>query len=104
MPSAGGAEPVGDTQQINRYLLKKVDELELSVRSANCLKNDNIIYIGDHLGRRAGEGAQARDPDPSDAAPPAQAAGFLFACLLPGAFRHARADQAARLCRDENAG
>ena len=33
--------------QLNRYLLKKVDELELSVRSANCLKNDNIIYIGD---------------------------------------------------------
>jgi DNA-directed RNA polymerase subunit alpha len=24
-----------------------VDELELSVRSANCLKNDNIVYIGD---------------------------------------------------------
>jgi DNA-directed RNA polymerase subunit alpha len=49
----GQATPVadtaasGDTQQINRYLLKKVDELELSVRSANCLKNDNIIYIGD---------------------------------------------------------
>ena len=37
----------GDTNQLNRYLLKKVDELELSVRSANCLKNDNIIYIGD---------------------------------------------------------
>jgi DNA-directed RNA polymerase subunit alpha len=36
-----------DTNQLNRYLLKKVDELELSVRSANCLKNDNIIYIGD---------------------------------------------------------
>lgn len=31
----------------NRNLLKKVEELELSVRSANCLKNDNIIYIGD---------------------------------------------------------
>ena len=31
----------------NKFLLKKVDELELSVRSANCLKNDNIIYIGD---------------------------------------------------------
>ncbi len=29
------------------YLLKKVDELELSVRSANCLKNDNVVYIGD---------------------------------------------------------
>ena len=40
-------EASGDTTQINRFLLKKVDELELSVRSANCLKNDNIIYIGD---------------------------------------------------------
>src|SRR5687768_9330477 len=40
-------EAQADTNQLNRYLLKKVDELELSVRSANCLKNDNIIYIGD---------------------------------------------------------
>ncbi len=32
-------------------LLKKVDELELSVRSANCLKNDNIVYIGDLVQR-----------------------------------------------------
>jgi DNA-directed RNA polymerase subunit alpha len=31
----------------NRNLLRKVEELELSVRSANCLKNENIIYIGD---------------------------------------------------------
>ena len=31
----------------NRNLLKRVEELELSVRSANCLKNDNIVYIGD---------------------------------------------------------
>ncbi|MCH6590622.1 MAG: DNA-directed RNA polymerase subunit alpha, partial [Proteobacteria bacterium] len=31
----------------NKNLLRKMDELELSVRSANCLKNDNIIYIGD---------------------------------------------------------
>ncbi|MCW3845782.1 DNA-directed RNA polymerase subunit alpha [Sphingomonas sp. LB-2] len=46
MPAAPTAD-TGDTAQINRYLLKKVDELELSVRSANCLKNDNIIYIGD---------------------------------------------------------
>ena len=48
--SALPAAPVdieADTNQLNRYLLKKVDELELSVRSANCLKNDNIIYIGD---------------------------------------------------------
>ena len=28
-------------------LLRKVSDLELSVRSHNCLKNDNIIYIGD---------------------------------------------------------
>ena len=33
--------------KLNPNLLRKVDELELSVRSANCLKNDNIIYIGD---------------------------------------------------------
>ena len=31
----------------NKNLLRKVDDLELSVRSANCLKNDNIVYIGD---------------------------------------------------------
>ncbi|EIZ80846.1 DNA-directed RNA polymerase subunit alpha [Novosphingobium sp. Rr 2-17] len=48
MASGGStASDEGDTNQLNRYLLKKVDELELSVRSANCLKNDNIIYIGD---------------------------------------------------------
>ncbi len=48
VPSASvDAATNGDTSQINRFLLKKVDELELSVRSANCLKNDNIIYIGD---------------------------------------------------------
>ncbi|GBD42475.1 DNA-directed RNA polymerase subunit alpha [bacterium HR39] len=31
----------------NPNLLRKVEELELSVRSMNCLKNDNIVYIGD---------------------------------------------------------
>lgn len=36
-------------------LLKKVDELELSVRSANCLKNDNIVYIGDLVRKTEGE-------------------------------------------------
>jgi len=39
----------------NPALLKKVDELELSVRSANCLKNDNIIYIGDLIQKTEGE-------------------------------------------------
>ncbi len=41
------AEEVQDDLPFNRNLLRKVDELELSVRSANCLKNDNIVYIGD---------------------------------------------------------
>ena len=36
-------------------LLKKVDELELSVRSANCLKNDNIVYIGDLIQKSEAE-------------------------------------------------
>jgi DNA-directed RNA polymerase subunit alpha len=40
-------EEVRDDLPFNRNLLRKVDELELSVRSANCLKNDNIVYIGD---------------------------------------------------------
>ena len=39
----------------NSNLLKKVEELELSVRSANCLKNDNIIYIGDLVQKSEGE-------------------------------------------------
>ena len=42
------AKPEEDEEPaFNRQLLRKVDELELSVRSANCLKNDNIVYIGD---------------------------------------------------------
>jgi DNA-directed RNA polymerase subunit alpha len=36
-------------------MLKKVDELELSVRSANCLKNDNIVYIGDLIQKSEAE-------------------------------------------------
>lgn len=36
-----------DELPFNRNLLRKVDELELSVRSANCLKNDSIVYIGE---------------------------------------------------------
>jgi DNA-directed RNA polymerase subunit alpha len=39
----------------NPALLKKVDELELSVRSANCLKNDNIVYIGDLIQKSESE-------------------------------------------------
>jgi DNA-directed RNA polymerase subunit alpha len=39
----------------NPALLRKVDELELSVRSANCLKNDNIVYIGDLIQKTEAE-------------------------------------------------
>ncbi|MCI4664757.1 MAG: DNA-directed RNA polymerase subunit alpha [Neomegalonema sp.] len=41
--------------EFNPILLKKVDELELSVRSANCLKNDNIVYIGDLIQKTEAE-------------------------------------------------
>ena len=40
------AEP-SEEDKLNEYLWRSVDELELSVRSANCLQNANIHYIGD---------------------------------------------------------
>ena len=46
-PAMSSKSEEGDDLPFNRNLLRKVDELELSVRSANCLKNDNIVYIGD---------------------------------------------------------
>ena len=46
-PKETKAEEEEEVLPFNRNLLRKVDELELSVRSANCLKNDNIVYIGD---------------------------------------------------------
>ncbi len=46
-PRAASAEERPSELPFNKNLLRKVDELELSVRSANCLKNDNIVYIGD---------------------------------------------------------
>ncbi len=49
------AEVPGETLPFNPALLKKVDELELSVRSANCLKNDNIVYIGDLIQKTEAE-------------------------------------------------
>lgn len=41
------APEVPETAKLNENLFKSVDELELSVRSANCLKNADIRYIGD---------------------------------------------------------
>ncbi|RMD46334.1 MAG: DNA-directed RNA polymerase subunit alpha [Alphaproteobacteria bacterium] len=46
-PEAAGRREDKEELPFDPRLLKKVDELELSVRSANCLKNDNIVYIGD---------------------------------------------------------
>jgi DNA-directed RNA polymerase subunit alpha len=46
-PQLADKREVKDDLPFNRNLLKKVDELELSVRSANCLKNENLFYIGD---------------------------------------------------------
>ncbi len=50
-PRAAIAEEQPAEPALNPNLLRKVDELELSVRSANCLKNDNIVYIGDLVQR-----------------------------------------------------
>ncbi len=41
--------------KFNKNLLKTIDELELSVRSYNCLKNENIIYVGDLVVKSEGE-------------------------------------------------
>jgi DNA-directed RNA polymerase subunit alpha len=42
-------------QQFDPILLRPVDELELTVRSANCLKAENIFYIGDLIQRSENE-------------------------------------------------
>ena len=48
-------QPTQSEPEFNKNLLRRVDELELSVRSMNCLKNDNIIYIGDLVQKSEGE-------------------------------------------------
>jgi len=54
-PSKEKAQDQVPELAFNPALLKKVDELELSVRSANCLKNDNIVYIGDLIQKTEAE-------------------------------------------------
>jgi DNA-directed RNA polymerase subunit alpha len=60
----GGAEPMAEAPvlgagvrgpQIDPLLLRPVDDLELTVRSANCLKAENIYYIGDLIQRTENE-------------------------------------------------
>jgi DNA-directed RNA polymerase subunit alpha len=60
-PSIATEETREPELAFNAALLKKVDELELSVRSANCLKNDNIVYIGDLI--QKSEAAMLRTPN-----------------------------------------
>jgi len=54
-PESAGKSDADVGLEFNPLLLKKVDELELSVRSANCLKNDNIVYIGDLIQKTEAE-------------------------------------------------
>jgi DNA-directed RNA polymerase subunit alpha len=54
-PQQAQQEEAAPELEFNPALLKKVDELELSVRSANCLKNDNIVYIGDLIQKTEAE-------------------------------------------------
>ena len=54
-PESATRQDDEDGLEFNPLLLKKVDELELSVRSANCLKNDNIVYIGDLIQKTEAE-------------------------------------------------
>jgi DNA-directed RNA polymerase subunit alpha len=51
-PVGGGARPA---TQVDPILLRPVDDLELTVRSANCLKAENIFYIGDLIQRTENE-------------------------------------------------
>lgn len=44
-------EPIKIKEEIDPVLLRPVDDLELTVRSANCLKAENIYYIGDLVQR-----------------------------------------------------
>jgi len=50
-----GTTPSRSAQQFAPIMLRPVDELELTVRSANCLKAENIYYIGDLIQRTENE-------------------------------------------------
>lgn len=51
LESEGVAEPEQKEEEVDPMLLRPVDDLELTVRSANCLKAENIYYIGDLIQR-----------------------------------------------------
>ena len=51
LESEGENEPSREENEVDPILLRPVDDLELTVRSANCLKAENIYYIGDLVQR-----------------------------------------------------
>ena len=62
--------------QVDPILLRPVDDLELTVRSANCLKAENIYYIGDLIQRTETELLQDPQPGPQVAERNQGCAGF----------------------------
>ena len=54
-PEEMSISTVDEPDPLNPHLFRSVDELELSVRSANCLQNANIRYIGELVQRTEGE-------------------------------------------------
>ena len=54
-------EQIQETEMINENLFKSVDELELSVRSANCLKNAGIHLIGELVQKTEAEMLKTRN-------------------------------------------
>ncbi len=53
-----GGEPIAEASrsaQVDPMLMRPVDDLELTVRSANCLKAESIYYIGDLIQRTENE-------------------------------------------------
>ncbi len=51
LQSAETAEDSAPEPEVDPILLRPVDDLELTVRSANCLKAENLYYIGDLIQR-----------------------------------------------------
>ena len=51
LESSSAADDSSQEEQLDPILLRPVDDLELTVRSANCLKAENIYYIGDLIRR-----------------------------------------------------
>merc|ERR1712051_502190 len=47
--------PIEESNEIDPFLLKRVEELDLTVRSANCLKSEQLSYIGELIQKKESE-------------------------------------------------